>query len=325
MQHFLPNNITEALEDISSPRLSSYRSFFKSPTDPAISDDALYGIYCWNDAISSRLMRLIGIIEIILRNRIHRELSNFAFIPGVSNGTQTSNNWYRFVIMDNTETAKLVKKKSGGSLSSNTPATKVIAGMTYGFWPRILQISHTNAHALIPWSTMIPRIFPKHQQQASTYWAVQHHQDQLFARLDLIGDLRNRIAHFEPIWKFKALKSEWIQRTGYPVVEVSPAPTNSDEAIARLRLVYTRVTQLLYWLSKDRASDYMMSENHFCLDWLLSKDALEEYKNIGSEKKFRLGSLTKSWGLKLKLRERKSFLIVDKSIPVGLFYRLYSK
>ncbi len=326
MHHFLPSNLAETLHDISSERLSSYRTFFLPQTD-----EELYGIYCWNDAISSRLMRLIGIIEIILRNRIHRELSQFAYQPSLSLGTSTSNDWYRFVIGNTTKAGGLIKKEIGkitrqstvSSLISPVPANRIVAAMSYGFWPRAFQISHTAQNLPIPWDVLIPAIFPRHHQQAQIFWADAHQQGQLFKRLELIGDIRNRIAHFEPVWKFKELKSEWIHTAAHPVRTVAPAPLNSDEAIERMKLTYRKISQVLNWLSKERAGDYMESENHHCLDWLLTKEALEEYKNIGSERTYRLSSLSKSWGLKLKLRQRKSFLIVDKSVPIGLFYRLH--
>jgi hypothetical protein len=317
MHHVLPKNLTAVLADLSDPRLTSYRTFFGNPTD-----EELYGIYCWNDAISIRLMRLTGIIEIILRNRLHRELSLFAHTPGVSIGTPDSNNWYRFVLTPGTKAANILGKKCNGSISGNVLPHKVIAQMTYGFWPRLLQIEKTNGNVAIPWNQMIPTMFPNHNQKTPLYWSGQHERDRLFMRLDLIGDLRNRLAHFEPIWKFKELKDEWIQRAGHPVSIVSLAPSSVSEAIARLRLVYRRTTQLLFWLSKDRADDYMNSENHFCLDWLFSKEGFENYRQIGHEEKIRLGSLTKSWGLKLDLRASKSLLVIDKQAPVGRYYSM---
>lgn len=321
MHHHLPKDITAALDDLSAPRLLSYRVFFANP-----SDEELYGIYCWNEAISMRLMRLIGNIEIVLRNRFHRELSRFTYTPGTSAGTQESNDWYRFVIKPGTKAAHLVTKHTtGGSLVSTTPCHYVVAQMTYGFWPRLLQIRKTNAGVLIPWNTMIPAMFPDHHKKANTYWASQHEQDKLFMRLDLIGDLRNRVAHFEPVWKFGELRDEWIQRTHNPVSVVASAPSNPAEAIARLRLVYTRTTQLLSWLSKSRARDYMESENHINLDWLLSHEGFDHFRNIGKVQTVRLGSLTKSWGMKLELQGFKSVLVEHKQQPIGRYFSLQSK
>jgi len=320
MHHHLPQDIGAALDDLSEPRLLSYRIFFNNPSDPE-----LYGIYCWNDAISMRLMRLVGDIEIILRNRFHRELSRFAFVRGVSSGDKDANDWYRFVIAPGTKAAKLIQKRTtGGSLVSTTPCHHVVAQMTYGFWPNLLRIQKTPAHVMIPWNTMIPSMFPDHTKNGNTYWASQHEQDKLFMRLDLIGDLRNRVAHFEPVWKFRELKSEWIPRSNYPVVVVASAPVSPEQAIARLRLVYSRTTQLLSWMSKRRAEDYMESENHLNLDWLLSKEGFDHFRNIGNVETIRLGSLTKSWGMKLKLQAHKSVLVEHKQQLIGRYFSLQS-
>ncbi|SFM32402.1 hypothetical protein [Rugamonas rubra] len=321
MHHHLPNDIPAALDDLSAPRLLSYRAFFNNPSDPE-----LYGVYCWNDAISMRLMRLIGNIEIILRNRLHRELSRFAYMPGVSTGDKDANDWYRFVITPGTKAAQLIgKQTTGGLLVSTTPCHHVVAQMTYGFWPRLLQIKQNRANVVIPWDTMIPSIFPDHTKKASTYWTSQHEQDKLFVRLDLIGDLRNRVAHFEPVWKFGELKDEWIKRTNHPVTVVAPPPASPAQAIARLRLVYARTTQLLSWLSKSRAGDYMVSENHLNLDWLLSQEGFDHFRNIGNVETVRLSSLTKSWGTKLALQGRKSVLVEHKQQLIGRYFSLQSK
>lgn len=56
-------------QDLSLPRLSSYQHFFK-PESPI----ELYGHYCWNEAISAAFFRLIGIVEITLRNKLHSAL-----------------------------------------------------------------------------------------------------------------------------------------------------------------------------------------------------------------------------------------------------------
>jgi hypothetical protein len=321
MHHHLPRDITAALDDLSEPRLRSYRIFFNNPPD-----EELYGIYCWNDAISIRLMRLIGNIEIVLRNRFHRELSRFAYVAGTSSGSQDSNDWYRFVITPATKTAGFITKNTiGNSLVSATPCHHVVAKMTYGFWPRLLQISKTSANLAIPWNNMIPLMFPNHYRKLSSQWASQHEQDKLFMRLDLIGDLRNRVAHFEPVWKFGELRSEWIQRNTHPVHTVQPAPTTPAEAITRLRLVYDRTTQLLSWLSKSRAEDYMESENHFNIDWLLSQEGFDHFRNIGQVQTVKLGKLTKSWGMKLELQGAKSVLVEHKQETIGRYFSLQSK
>lgn len=312
MHHTLPTDLAKTLDDLSAPRLTSYRSFF-APVD----DRELYGIYCWNDAISIRFMRLIGIVEILMRNRFHRELSKFAHRPA-SFGTITSNNWYRYVVTDNTTTAKHLKKKTP-TLHSNVPAHQVIAGMTFGFWHNLLTISTTPSGVPIPWKTIIPEIFSDHPQKSPGHWKKEHHRDQLFARIAFVNDFRNRIAHFEPLWKFGELKDEWVARTAHPVTVVEAPPADVANALRRLRLCYDRCLQLLGWLSKDRVADYKLSENHTSLMWLFTQDGLDHYRNIGRVESLRLGALTKSWGAKLAIANGRAVVVTQKSQVIGMY------
>jgi hypothetical protein len=312
MHHFLPTDIASTLDDLSAPRLASYRSFFL-PVD----DRELYGIYCWNDAISIRFMRLIGIIEILMRNRFHRELSQFAYCPA-SVGTSASNDWYRCIVTDGTMTAKHLKKKCG-TLTSGVPAHQVIAGMTFGFWHNLLSIKTTTTGGAVPWKSIIPKIFSDHPQKTSNHWKKEHHRDQLFARIAYVNDFRNRIAHFEPLWKFGDLKDEWLSRAAHSVTVVEGAPVDVIHALRRLKLSYDRCIQLLSWLSKSRASDYKRSDNHASLAWLFTQDAFDHYRNIGTLKTMRLSSLTKSWGGKLAFKNGRAVIVTNNSQVIGMY------
>lgn len=318
MHHLLPADLAQTLADISTARLSSYQNFF-SPAN----DEELYGLYCWNDAVSSRYMRLIGILEVILRNRLHTALSGYAWNHHTSNGSQDSNDWYMKLyrpFTGNSTGDRTLKKKIGKPATPTAP-NKVIASMTYGFWPHVLDKTLDNNGIVVPWDTLIPAILPGHHQRAATYWGVQAHQDALFARLLLVGDLRNRVAHFEPLWKFGEELSETRDRAHAPRTVVNPAPTTIPDSLQRLQLYYQRTTQLLHWLSKGRAADYSESENHQTLRWLMSEDALLSFRSLPGHGEIRLSSLTKGWGLKGKLRERKFVVITDKKKAVGRYYR----
>jgi len=85
------SQIAASLDAISSARLSSYTNFFRPATQ-----EELYGIYCWNEVLSSNFMRLTGLVEVALRNRFHLVLSRYAkanFPRGVK-GSADSNDWY---------------------------------------------------------------------------------------------------------------------------------------------------------------------------------------------------------------------------------------
>lgn len=69
----------------------------------------------------------------------------------------------------------------------------------------------------------------------------------------------------------------------------------------------------------------MESENHINLDWLLSQEGFDHFRDIGNVKTVRLSSLTKSWGLKLELQGRKSVLVEHKQQLIGRYFSLQSK
>jgi hypothetical protein len=319
MHHLLPSDLATALGDISTARLSSYQNFF-SPAN----DAELYGLYCWNDAISSRYMRLLGILEIILRNRFHTTLSQYAWNPSSSLGTEHSNDWYMklytpFASGSSSTSDRNLKKKIGSMAAPASP-NKVIAGMTYGFWPHVLDKLNDNSGVAVPWGTLIPTILPNHHQRDATYWGVLAHQDALFARIELVGELRNRVAHFEPLWKFGAEMSETRDRPHHPRTVVAPAPVTVPDALKRLQRSYRKTTQLLHWLSKARAAEYSESENHQSLQWLMTEDGLKHFRTLPKHQKVRLGSLTKAWGLKSELQSTKFAVITYKKKAIGRYY-----
>lgn len=321
MRHACPSALSKTLDDISAPRLSSYRLFFNPPNDVA-----LYGTYCWNEAVSSCFMRLIGVLEISLRNRFHAALSAKLWNPAISIGTPHSNDWYNRIRLTSRSLEQVQKATHRKKRNVYVPITppppphKVVASLTYGFWPRLLDyLSDVNGQG-IPWGHILPMVLPNHHQWNPVYWASQAHQDKLYARLDLVGDLRNRVAHFEPIWKLKDLKEEKRARNGNPVGIEKPAPATPEEAIERLQLLFKRTSQLLYWLSGERAADFQSSETSSAATYLLTTEALARYQTISPTKNARLSGVTKSWGMKLKMREHVPLDILDKQKIIGRYY-----
>ncbi|MGE8398451.1 MAG: hypothetical protein ACN6NZ_00785 [Burkholderiales bacterium] len=145
-------------------------------------------------------------------------------------------------------------------------------------------------------------MLPGHRQRQPSHWAKQKHQDELFARLDLCNGLRNRIAHHEPIWKLGELMTEGRARPGKPLAVAAPAPTNPDEALSRLRLLYGRVVELLTWLSPDLANQHTRCELHLrCLN-LLQPTTLQAYRHALPPAKIDLATVRSLRALRKALR-----------------------
>jgi colanic acid biosynthesis protein WcaH len=96
--------------------------------------------------------------------------------------------------------------------------------------------------------------------------------------LDLCNEIRNRIAHHEPIWKLGPLMSETRARLHTKPAQVLPAPSNPKESLERLQLYYQRVTELMQWLSPALASAYRSGEVDARCRWLLAERTLDHYR-----------------------------------------------
>lgn len=316
-----PCNLIPSLDAISVARLSTYRQFF-TPS----SDQELYGLYCWNEIISSNLLRLIGSVEITLRNRFHVHLSQHAHASQWAYvGSPDSNDWYNHAGLTGKSEDKVkaithywrfnkqIRKKVYVPKPNFISPNQVVSSMTFGFWAPLLDLN-------LPWKTIIPQIFPRHKYaSAANYWN-QAGVGTIYGRLNTVRDIRNRVAHFEPIWKIKDTPEEVRVMKGVtPKIEF-PAPVSETEALARLQMMYDRTVQLLHWMSPDRASDYRSTELHQKTSFLLTQAGLDRFKGVGATQACRMSSMTKSWGMKLALQERKPLQLLHKGNLIGHFY-----
>ena len=299
-----PLNLTETLAAISAPRLSTYRKFF-SPAD----DMELYGLYSWNEALSGCLNTLLNSVEVTMRNGFHRELS---LRYGASAGTSSSD-WYETLNLKvrsresvNKITHDYVNKKRVRLVPAPSP-DDVVSKLTLGFWKHLLDVHSGTRKQAVDWGHILPALLPYHSIRDPAYWAKRRRQDTLFARMDLVGDLRNRIAHLEPLWKTGPLMEEGRSRPNYKPPQVKPAPSTPAEAIDRLNLVHNRAYELLHWLSRHRADDYFKSPANARFRHLASMSGLDGFRSRTADRSVTL------LGLRRMMRAR---------APLNLMVRL---
>lgn len=267
--------LTSLVDVLSRPRISNYRKFFG-----ATSDESALGLYQWNEELTSSLFRALCLVEIVLRNQFHRELSN----RYGHYGAPSSRNWYQNIALPQKSKDKIrsiTDYKTGGSWIPKVPVPSpddVVSKLTFGFWPHLLDSTVDSMGAPLPWPKIMLGLLPGHRQRQESYWKKQAHQDALFARLDLCNELRNRMAHHEPVWKLGELMNEARPRPGKPLAAVAPAPTNPGEAITRLTLLYARVTELLSWLSPPAAAIFSGSQIDMNCRQLMTEKALSHYQ-----------------------------------------------
>jgi len=315
-----PGLVSAAIASLSAKRLSNYRKFFATKDD-----SELYGLYCWNESISMHLFKLIGITEIALRNQFHKALSQHYGAVGSAD----SKDWYNFLALNPTSARSLQKithYKRKGNWIPNVPQPTpddVVANLTFGFWPHLLDVKIDIHQQAVDWGLILPNIVSGHRQKTVQYWKKQAEQDQLFARIDLVNELRNRVAHHEPIWKAGPLLEETRDRPTKPQrATVAAAPSTETEVITRLALLYDRTLELLHWCSPALANVHKQSETHAQFHSTNSVAGIAAYRDtIRNRGDFDIANHTKLSTLKRDLKRLKrngqSVRMLSAGTPIG--------
>ncbi|WP_426960404.1 hypothetical protein [Muricoccus radiodurans] len=208
-----PEKVADAL---SRDRLSKYLARTGGNADRALT------LYVWNAEVGAALTVVLSQVEIGLRNAIHRALAD-AFGP----------DWHRVARFRNAHPRVQAElDKAEGRLRKGSPSLPdIIAASDFNLWRELLR----PAYGGIFWSKRIPLAFPSitltgHERQILTA---------LHARAELLQDLRNRIAHHEPI-----IGSNW------------------EPIGAKLADRHREAVELLGWISPDLAR-WVLSRDHF--------------------------------------------------------------
>jgi hypothetical protein len=172
-------SVINALERALSPeRLSTYLT--------AVGQDhaAALRLYVWNTQISAALYSPLQALEIIIRNAFHRELST-TYGPA----------WYDSARVPLTPAArarvadaKEAVRRAGRPLDPG----RIIAELSFGFWERLVTHGPQGRlnYEMALWRPALHRAFPNSRRRRAD----------VHRPLPGLRDLRNRIAHHEPIF-----------------------------------------------------------------------------------------------------------------------------
>ena len=169
---------------ISAPRLGRYLRACGNNTQKAMT------LYRRNLQLSQELYTIVSCFEIALRNAINQHYI-----------TTLGNDWLRDAtvtggVFDNRDcrsTAKIIRDALAKLLASGLPYKhdKIVAEMGFGFWRYLFAPNQFAAGG-----TTLLRIFPNKPVSTPT---TQYNQALVFSELAHLNELRNRIAHHEPI------------------------------------------------------------------------------------------------------------------------------
>ena len=246
----------DILQLLSQPRLEAYRYTFKP-----VNDSELLGAYLWGQAVSASLHPLLGLSEVVLRNAIHRSLS-----LQCSRQASGSFRWYDRVERDSIalkgkSLAKIEELLCGGRERRRkqvqpTPDL-VVSRLSFGFWPNVME-ELSNRYA----PRTFTDVFSAHPHTKPKYWNVEANKANVVLRLKRFQDMRNRVCHFEAVWK-----PHWVNAQG----------THWSYSVKGLRDLHDSMVELLGWSSEDAVSHYKSSFGYNWFSQLCTTHAVRAF------------------------------------------------
>lgn len=156
-------------------RLSSYKKAESSDFKSQLST------YAWNSALCSALYPWLSMLEVALRNGMDQALRE----------DKNDDYWFNLPYFDN-QPIDEAKKKIMSQDKEITPG-RIIAELNFGYWTRLFSTRYETKQII--WPRLIKPIFPDLPRSLCV-------RESLSKRIQDLRKLRNRVYHYEPIWRF---------------------------------------------------------------------------------------------------------------------------
>jgi hypothetical protein len=164
---------------------------------------AALSLYEWNRKVSSSFHGALGQLEVLVSNALDVQLVKFHRKVLGGDGL-----WWKDISMPlQPDSAKSVSDARKRVTRAGVDEThgKVIAELMFGFWRFLLDAKHSPQL----WAPALRHAFPHLRPKVRT---------EVYDRLEKLNNLRNRIAHYEPIhrtpleqrWQDLLLVAGWI-------------------------------------------------------------------------------------------------------------------
>lgn len=247
---------------VSKPRLDSYRGYWK------VGRDAAVGLYMWNGEVCGEMSKLLSYLEICLRNGIHREMSFH-----VSGGVDRSVHWWDGVAGQlKPEARSQIQKVRDKSPHVLLSPDEIVSRMSFGFWPNLL------AWIAKQRPKVASKILPAHptsQPGAKLNWFNAPARQRAVRQFLEFSEIRNRIAHHEPLWKFAAV----LDTASNPATQLFPASTDEATTLARFERLMKQYDEAITSLSPLLHASIRTSSWRMRLDFLLSPRGVRRFKD----------------------------------------------
>ncbi|EHU1925325.1 hypothetical protein EJ062_04785 [Acinetobacter baumannii] len=252
-----PLEIDHIFSKLSTVRLDTYKNQFhlENPKD-------IYAAYCWGEAVSGSIFKIISVIEILLRNSIHNALKPALGKKWMIDEQKVKLTDHQKDKVDNI----LYEKKDGRRTEKRIDPTPnentIIAKLSFGFWSHFLDIKLLDGKS---WDMYLSDIFNNYtyvgRYRGRQFWKDRDKKNiyALKDRLRDINEIRNRIAHHEPVWK-KSYE-------GYQ-------PKNISD---NLKNTVSLILDVLNWLSQGFYQRYTESYHYEYLKYLIETTPKEGF------------------------------------------------
>lgn len=170
-------SLAALLSALSKPRIEAYRL---SPDEPL---GVVLGRYRWNIALGQAFWPALHLIEVILRNNLHRVISQ----------QYSTDAWYELeppVLVQMAREDVLRARSRLVDQQKPVEPRRVIAELGFGFWTGLLGTDYEQRL----WPRLLSSAFPHMPRKDRTRANVAR-------RFHEIRQLRNRISHHEPIFR----------------------------------------------------------------------------------------------------------------------------
>lgn len=297
--------MTSLVDYISAERLKSYEKILK------ISDaEEQVLAYQWSKSIVSSLLPTMQCLEVTLRNAIHHSVN---FNPPREGKFDVNNLWFESLAEYKTrkmqhpkikmEKKKLnkgninqeqydsavskikeknksweereilnVKKKIKKLKGIDANHNDIISGLAFGFWTNLLSEQYYDDSKELLWPNLIPTVFPNLPPQITNL--PQSEQLELIEnKANFFRDLRNRMFHHEPIWKFFNVSD------GKP--DYSDPVYGVNASLAILNRVHNEMLTFIEWMSRERVEYLKKTRTIDKFMDLCSKDGLNSFISHG--------------------------------------------
>ena len=147
-------------------------------------------LYRYNLKLSQEMFTLISCFEVALRNRIDRQMTADLGSDWLRDLVMPGGNFYSQHSVEKTKKIITNAYKELQS-SGNYSHSKLLASMEFGVWKYL----YSNAHYRLTGRVLL-QAFPNKPRSSAQ---VQYDHNYIFHELNFINNIRNRIAHHEPI------------------------------------------------------------------------------------------------------------------------------